>query len=521
MVASAEQVMKTERPATNNWRRLASCGLLTVGCWLVCCVVAAAARFDEFPLERWAKLGEADRYQLNVAEKLFRENNFKAAVSEYEKFLSLYEKSEGAPYAQLKWSMCQSNLRKQNSAIKDGFQSVIDYWPDSPEAQASAFLIGKTYKEMAELKQAKKAYSRLLAVHPDSVAALLAKIDLVDIARIENDEKRRVAMWNEVLKTPKTPDTLPYLQESSRQFADYLFRKGDFGGGLNALTAGNNEPEVPYLVYYFVRGPLAALRQTEEGKLVANKLADLVSTYLKKRIAAELQTDEQKAIHRQTWQWIGEVEAYAGRLELMTQAFEAIYVKLGTDDDSLLKQATFLKGFGKRDEARAIFARMQNQAEGQHQIAYSYREESQPAKAVPIYQQLVASDAKNSSRWLFELGTVYRDSGQNKEAIAAFSQCDNFPEDTKQIAECYRREKNFREALAMYQQVLAGHEPSASWALLEIARTYEAAGDKEAAIKSYQQVCKRYPKSAEASVAHVHLNETYKINITLGGAKDE
>ena len=96
--------------------------------------LAGAVKYDESALERWAKLGEADRYQLNIAEKYYREQNWKAALAEYEKFLTLYEKSGGAPYAQLKWSICQVNLHKSNTAIKDGFQSVIDYWPDSPEA---------------------------------------------------------------------------------------------------------------------------------------------------------------------------------------------------------------------------------------------------------------------------------------------------------------------------------------------------------------------------------------------------
>ncbi len=58
-------------------------------------------------------------------------------------------------------------------------------------------------------------------------------------------------------------------------------------------------------------------------------------------------------------------------------------------------------------------------------------------------------------------------------------------------------------------------------ALLEIARTYEEAKQQESAIKAFQQVCKRFPKSAEASLAHAHLQDVYKINATLGGAADE
>ena len=58
--------------------------------------LAWAVKYDDLALDRWAKLGEADRYQLNIAEKYYRELNWKAAISEYEKFLTLYEKSEDA-----------------------------------------------------------------------------------------------------------------------------------------------------------------------------------------------------------------------------------------------------------------------------------------------------------------------------------------------------------------------------------------------------------------------------------------
>ena len=123
--------------------------------WLLITATVLAAPLDQLPLDRWAKLREAERYQLQVAEKYYREQNWKIALAEYEKFLSLYEKSEGAPYAQLKWSQCQVQLRKLNTAIKDGFQSVVDYWPESPEALACAYYIARTYKDMAEVKKAK------------------------------------------------------------------------------------------------------------------------------------------------------------------------------------------------------------------------------------------------------------------------------------------------------------------------------------------------------------------------------
>ena len=68
---------------------------------------ATAARLDEMSLDRWKKLREVERYQLKIAEKYYGEKKWKVALAEYEKYLTLYEDSEGAPYSQLKWSLCQ------------------------------------------------------------------------------------------------------------------------------------------------------------------------------------------------------------------------------------------------------------------------------------------------------------------------------------------------------------------------------------------------------------------------------
>ncbi len=495
---------------------------LAAGCLVaVLATLAWAVKYDELALDRWAKLGEADRYQLNIAEKYYRELNWKAALSEYEKFLTLYEKSEGAPYAQLKWSICQVNLRKSNSAIKDGFQSVIDYWPDSSEAIAAGYLIGKTYKDMGETKQAKKFYGKVLAEHPDNLMALLARIDLADLARIEGDEKRRLALWNEVVyRADRKGDAAPFCADISNQLATHHFSDGNFVEALKALATTYQEPQLPTYVHYYVRGPLAQLIAVPESKARGLKMADAAIAYIKGKIPAGPKDDGEKTQFRQDWYYVAEIEHYAGRPDLALAAYDAVLNAFGADDDTLGRKAGQLKSAGRRDEARAHYNRFQNQAEGQHQIAHSFREEQKWDQAIAIYQNLVSSDAKNGNRWNWELAGTYRDAGKFKEAIGVFRLCDNFPEDLRQMAACHRRLGEAKEALVLYQQVMA-HAPSAPGALLEISRTYEEANQKEAAIKAFQQVCKRFPQSGEASAAHARLQDVYKINVTLGGAAAE
>jgi TolA-binding protein len=80
--------------------------------------------------------------------------------------------------------------------------------------------------------------------------------------------------------------------------------------------------------------------------------------------------------------------------------------------------------------------------------------------------------------------------------------------------------KQFNEAITLYNQVTAD-KPSAPWALLQIAYTREDAGQTEPAIQAFQQVCKKFPKDQYASTAHAHLQQKYKISVTLGGANEE
>ena len=60
---------------------------------------------EQIPVDTFAKMREVERFQLKVAEKLYLKGEYKAAASEYEKFLTLYERSTAAPYAQLMLSL--------------------------------------------------------------------------------------------------------------------------------------------------------------------------------------------------------------------------------------------------------------------------------------------------------------------------------------------------------------------------------------------------------------------------------
>ena len=85
------------------------------GSWVLAVITALVLTFsvnaldylEQIPVDTFAKMREVERYQLKVAEKYYNQGNYKIAAVEYEKFITLYERSLAAPYAQLMWSHCQ------------------------------------------------------------------------------------------------------------------------------------------------------------------------------------------------------------------------------------------------------------------------------------------------------------------------------------------------------------------------------------------------------------------------------
>lgn len=484
-------------------------------------------KLDEMAIDRWPKLRETERYQLKIAEKYYREDrNYAVAAGEYEKFLTLYESSEGASYAQLMWATCQVHLKKLNTAIKDGYQSVIDYWPDSQDAVAAAYLIGETYKAMGEIPLAKQAYLKVIDKHNGETVATLARLDLADIARIEQDRSRQMALLKElVTSAERTGTARERINQASYTLATMYFEDGQFPDGVAMLETTFKEPQTcSRYVWQYLNGPLGTLFANAETKQKAETMAQAAITYFTKLQPADTKEDAAKQQYKDQAYRIAGVESRVGKKDEAGKVYEDLVKKFG-DDDVLVQYGAYLNGEGKREEARRAFGRMKDQINSLIQMAYSYRDERNYEKAIPLFQELITRDTKNTTAnnggWAYQLGYTYQLAGKYKEAIGTYQQSEYFPHNLDQIAQCYRSMKQYKEAIGVYTQIVAGYEPQAPEAMLNIARTYEADGKPENAIKTLQTVCKKYPKSGQASTAHQHLNNVYKITVTMGGAKEE
>jgi len=248
---------------------------LTIFAILIPCD-ARAERLDQLALKRYPQVREAERYQLKIADQLYDKGEWKAAADEYEKFVTLYETSAVASYCQMKWAICQVNLKKTNTAIKEGFQTVIDYWPESPDAKASAYYIAHSLRSMGEVKKAKAAYKEVLQKYDASEAAAYAARDLVELARTEMDTGTQLAMMRRLTFDTKRDD--PYVAQvcvqTSRELAAVSFGEGAFDDGVKALTTTYTAVDLPQQTLSLVMGPVRTLAADVKTAAQAEKLGD-------------------------------------------------------------------------------------------------------------------------------------------------------------------------------------------------------------------------------------------------------
>ena len=307
-----------------------------LGLVLACISSASAQRLDELPLDSWTKLTETQRYQLQVAEKYYREKNYKVAAAEYEKYLRLYERSVAAAYAQLKWSVCHVHLRQSNTAIKDGFQSVVDYWPDSQQAIAAAYYIGSTYQGMGRIPQAKKALRAVIDDHPNHLASTYAMTHLIEIAKQEKDDRSRLGYLRKLtFEVKRVKFNRRVCENASNELATHLFLQSAFNEGVKALaTSYAKGPTLDNQIGSRLTQPISTLIRDEKSQSRGEKLATDAIAYLRSQTPAA--TDEkQKQVALEYGFHIAALHIQARHDAEVIKTYEQLHRTFGPNDEVL------------------------------------------------------------------------------------------------------------------------------------------------------------------------------------------
>jgi TolA-binding protein len=476
---------------------------------------AALTTMQQIQVETFEKMRDVERYQIKIAEKHFLNGDFKVALAEYEKFLTLYEKSPGAPYAQLMWSHTMMNLKKPKSALREGFQSVIDYWPTSNEATLAAYCMGDAYRTMGEVKSAQKAFRFLIKEYPDHEIAIRSRTDLLHYARLHQDMEERLSLLNELtFKVKRTEASKATCISAAHELAELHCFAQNLEEGKKALATTYKGPALFDQVYNLSAKTVGHLLKEEKTKPAALKLGDQLIATLRE------ETTVRPELAKNLLYRAADLQGTLGRPTETWKFYEEIGKQFGIDDGLRERQANWYLAQKKRDDARRIYGEFENVVTGQKAIAGMYLDEGKVNEAIEVYRHLLEIDGDHSGDHFWAIAKCYEKLSDWNKAIASYRQVDRFPSDYFAIANCHRRLGEHKEAIVLYNQIKIA-EKSASEATLQIGFTYEEAKDKEKAIRTFQLTCKRYPNSPQASRAHAHLQNKYNINVTLGGTEQE
>ena len=554
-------------------------------------------RHEQLRFDVAKELRQTEKYQLIIAQRFFAKGEYQAAMAEFEKFLTLYERSDAAPYAQIMWSHCLVRMRKVNTAIRDGYQSVIDYWPESPEAALAAYLIGNSYKAIGEVNNAIKAYERVREEYPEKHVRILALWDMLDIAKVHSDDKLKLKILRELtfdIKRNKSNDY--FLATAALELCDYYFYRGEATPGLEALQEQKNAHRmirsyrgVVHQADERARQAIGHLRKDKKTIPASEKLADAVIKFIRGQVPEDVEAKGGKDRARDHFYRIASLHSSVARDEEVLKTYNSLSGLIGMDDGIRGKIASWhlrkerkkeaistYEKFTKKidglaaiagihakdkdpDKAKTVYGKIieldkENEPKWAGECAGVYAVCKMPEKAVEIYNYITSIDPDNKGTWMEKIALTWQEAGKYElaiegwrnaiastgkashnwnigdcyvslkdipKAIQSYRLSDNFPSAYFRMADLQRDQKKYNEALVLYNQAKSYGDNHAQVALWRIGETYERASKRENAIKSYQSICKLYPKSSYASRAHAHLQNKYKINITLGGAKEE
>ena len=476
-------------------------------------------------------------------------------------------------------------LKKPKTALREGFQSVIDYWPESLEATIASYCMGDAYRTMGEIKDAQRSFRFLIKEYPRHELAMRARQDLLYYARLHEDMEERLTLLNELtFRVERTEKSRDDCVKACHELAELHCFAQKLEQGKKALSTTYSGTKLFEQVYNLSVKTMKHLLGDQKTRIAALKLGDQLIITL--RNEASVRTE----LASQFLYQAADLNTTLGRHSETMKIYREIGDRFGMNDSLRERMAQWYKSRDRRNEARKIYSEFEDQLTGLKNLAAMSLEEKKVAAAISIYREMIKIDENNSVEYLLNIASCYESQpdwekaiacyhqiieidkdnsvkylltiagcyktqsdwekaiacyreiieidGENsgeylwsiagcheaqsdwKKAIACYRQIDRFPANHFAMANCHRKLKEQQEAITLYNQIKI-LEKSAPEASLQIGYTYEEAKDKEKAIRTFQLTCKRYPKSGQASKAHSHLQNKYKINVTFGGTEKE
>jgi tetratricopeptide (TPR) repeat protein len=491
--------------------------------------------------QRFKQMNSFERAQYDKAASLVKQENFKAAAGEFEKFKMQFGDSPNLSYMLFMRGYSLHRAKDRNAAIK-AYNEVIDFFGDQTrDAGAAMYFIGTAHLDNGDTLKGLQVLKQMIADdrfsrHPLTAAAI-RQIAENHWRNFEFDEA--VSNWQRVIRDFDPANRQP----ASRQATESLIACQTLRGLL------------PQAEQFLVEISPEKDRQNPAHR---HKIAELVwdranatmwdykhrPDTLPKAFGDKLTPEQGKALYDwavttrswweqsdDPWGWHDRaaqtlVHYYRDEAEVKKILEEAAgYARATKDpleaDKRLARLADICREGGSYDLGNYCLQQMKERPWAkykEHEILVS---RGKIEEAAQVLQELEATgDVKWTNRAKLSRAELYRHRlNRQEEAIKLYTDINNPPSTLWAIQDSYMRLGKLEESIRVLSEIQNMFPDDAARALWQKAENNHRSGNKKQAASYAKALLSHYKDSSESSRAH-QLLEDYGIK-TGGGVTHE
>lgn len=516
-------------------------GAIVVLVLTVASVVMAAPQWD-WPLDpqRYGRMNPFERAQYDKAAELVKQQNYKAAASEFEKFNVQFGDSKNLSYMLFMRGYCLHLAKDRNAAIKV-YHEVLDYFPDQTwDAGSAIYHIGSAHIENGDTLKGLQVLKQMMddqrfKDHPLAAGAL-RQIAENNWRNLEFDQA--VSAWQRVVREYGKQN-----EYQARVATESLIQCQV----LRGLLPGVEQFLVENLDEKAKQDPQ---RRKKTAEYIWDRANDSLWNYrnrpeqLPKPFGDKITPAQGKALYewfvstRPQWEKADDLWGWYDRA-LRTLI---VYHPDKAERQRLLEQATqYAKAHKDAAEGDARLARLCDICrEGwafdlatysltymkdrlwakykQHEVLVGENKNEEAGKVLEEVE--AAGNAEWTKRAMRARADLYHHRlNRQEQAIKLYTDLNNPPDNLWNIQDCYMRWGKPEESLRTLSEIQNIFPDQASRALWQKAWNMNQVGDKKRAASYAKALLKLYKDSNESSSAH-QLLEQYGIK-TGGGVINE